>query len=372
MSGVRLDMALERHGAPDLALALATLMLVAVGMLLIYSASAILALGRYSDSYHFIKSQLLFLGVGMAAGAVVLSLPLATLRRLATPVMVFSLVLLALVLVPGLGRRVGGARRWLFGFQPSELAKLSLVVFCAERIARVNEGCDVLKECLLPVVGAMAAACGLLILEPDFGSTMQVALLGVGMLFLAGLPKLFFVLPLAVIIPAAVLFVTHSAYRLRRVEIFLDPWKDPQGKGFQICHSLMAFGSGGLLGAGLGQGVQKLYYLPEPHTDFIFATAGEEFGFLGCLLILGVFMVFLWRGVMISLKLEDTFLKLAAAGITALFGLQVAINLFVVLGMAPTKGTTLPFLSQGGSALVVDLIGVALLLNLSRHLGERR
>jgi len=371
MSGARLDM-LERKGSPDLALALATLMLVLVGMLLIYSASAILALGRYGDSYHFIKSQIFFLGVGMAAGAVVLTQPLSALRRWATPAMALSLALLAMVLVPGLGRRVGGARRWLFGFQPSELAKLALVVFSAERIARAAEGADWLKECLLPVAGATGLACGLLILEPDFGSTMQVALLGTGMLFLAGLPSLFFIAPLAVIIPAGVLFVTHSAYRMRRIEIFLDPWKDPQGKGFQICHSLMAFGSGGLLGAGLGQGVQKLYYLPEPHTDFIFATAGEEFGFLGCLLILGVFLVFLWRGVMISLKLEDAFLKLAAAGVTALFGLQLAINLFVVLGMAPTKGTTLPFLSQGGSALVVDLLGVALLLNLSRHLGERR
>jgi cell division protein FtsW len=367
---------LRRSGVPDLTLALATLMLMAVGMLLIYSASAILALNRYNDSYHFIKSQLMFMVVGLGLGIWVLGLPLEKLRRWATPAMIIVLAMLALVLIPGLGRRVGGARRWLalgpLGFQPSELAKLVLVVFGAERIARVREGADVVKECLVPVAGAMLLACGLLMLEPDFGSTVQIFLLGAGMLFLAGLPMWLFAAPLALAVPAAVIFVTHSAYRMRRVEIFLDPWKDPQGKGFQICHSLMAFGSGGLLGAGLGQGVQKLYYLPEPHTDFIFATAGEEFGFLGCLLILGIFLVFLWRGVMIALKLQDPFLKLAAAGITALFGLQVVINLFVVLGMAPTKGTTLPFLSQGGSALVIDLVAVALLLNLSRHLGESR
>ena len=165
MSGAHTGM-LDRRGSPDLALALATLMLVVVGMLLIYSASAILALGRYGDSYHFIKSQLFFLGVGMAAGAVVLTQPLSALRRWATPAMALSLALLAMVLVPGLGRRVGGARRWLFGFQPSELAKLALVVFSAERVARAAEGADWLKECLLPVAGATGLACGLLILEP--------------------------------------------------------------------------------------------------------------------------------------------------------------------------------------------------------------
>jgi cell division protein FtsW len=180
----------------------------------------------------------------------------------------------------------------------------------------------------------------------------------------------YFLAPLAVIVPAAVFFVARSPYRMRRIEVFLDPWKDAQGKGFQIVHSMMAFGSGGLLGSGLGEGVQKLYYLPEPHTDFIFSTAGEEFGFVGCLVILAVYAVFFWRGAAVALRARDEFTKLAAAGITAMLGLQVVVNLFVVLGLAPTKGTTLPFLSNGGSALVVNLLAVGILLNLSRKEGR--
>jgi len=207
----------------------------------------------------------------------------------------------------------------------------------------------------------------LILVEPDFGSTVLTCLMLTGLIFVAGMPARWLGWVAAVGIPAAVLLVLRSPYRLRRVEVFLDPWKDAGGAGFQITHSLMAFGTGGIFGAGLGEGKQKLYYLPEPHTDFIFATAGEELGLLGCLLILGFFLFLLWRCWVLVLTAQDRFVKLASLGITLFLGLQILANLFVVLGLAPTKGTTLPFLSSGGSALAIDLMAVGLLLNFSKH-----
>jgi cell division protein FtsW len=284
--------------------------------------------------------------------------------------MIAVIVLLALTLIPGIGKVAGGARRWIgagpLRFQPSELAKIALVLFAADRLSRPAPAGFSWKAGVPPVVLATALASGLTLLEPDFGSAVMIALISAGMLFCAGLRPGLFIWPGLAGLALATAMVMKSAYRLRRVQVFLDPWKDPNGAGFQIIHSMMAFGTGGLLGQGLGQGKQKLYYLPEPHTDFIFSTAGEEFGFVGCVALIAIFMLLLWRGFMIALKSKDSFLKLASLGITLMLGLQVIVNLFVVLGLAPTKGTTLPFLSAGGSALIVDLAAVGLLLNFSR------
>ncbi len=193
-----------------------------------------------------------------------------------------------------------------------------------------------------------------------------------GLLFVAGMPMRGVIWAGLAALPVLAYLVVSSPYRLRRVEVFLDPWKDPSGAGFQITHSLMAFGTGGIFGTGLGEGKQKLYYLPEPHTDFIFATAGEELGLLGCLLILGFFLLLLWRCWVLVLQAKDSFLKLASLGLTLFLGLQVLLNLFVVLGLAPTKGATLPFLSSGGSALLIDLMAVGLLLSFSKQIDAQR
>jgi cell division protein FtsW len=268
---------------------------------------------------------------------------------------------------------VYGARRWLnlgpLGFQPTELAKLALVLFAADRLTRpgLSQGPEAWKKAVAPVVLAALAGCGLMMLEPDFGSTVLFFLLGALLLICAGLPLWVLVPPAGLAALGAIALVIHSPYRLQRVLTFLHPWADERGHGFQIVHSLMAFGTGGILGMGLGNGIQKLYYLPEPHTDFIFSTAGEEFGLLGCVAVLALFAVLLWRGFLISLHARDPFLKLSALGITAMFGLQVLVNLFVVLGMAPTKGTTLPFLSYGGSSGIINFAAVGLLLNISRR-----
>jgi cell division protein FtsW len=365
-------LSLKAERVPDLPLTLVTLILMGVGVVMVYSTSAILAQGRYGNSYYFILRQLLFLGASLVAGLYVLRLDADMLRRLAVPLMALAFLALVMVLVPSLSRRVAGARRWIglgpFSLQPSEFAKLALVLFAADRLTcpKPAEGAN-WKTGVVPVLGAVVLGSVLLIKEPDFGGMALLAVLGFFMLFCAGAPLGWFAGPVLVVLPAMVYFVATSAYRMKRVAVFLDPWKDPQGRGFQIVHSMMAFGSGGLLGAGLGQGRQKLYYLPEPHTDFVFSTFGEEFGFAGCLLVLALFMTLLWRGFLIALRARDPFLKLTAAGMTCLLGLQTLINLFVVLGLAPTKGATLPFLSYGGSSLMASMICVAVILNVSRQ-----
>lgn len=359
----------EQRRAPDLGLAIMTLMLLMSGLMLIYSSSAILALGRFGDSLFYIKRQLVFACLGVLVLFWVMRQDKEAMRNMAGIMMVGVLALLALTLIPGIGKVAGGARRWLgvgpIRFQPSELAKIALVLFAADRLSKPNPGHFSWKAGVLPVIFVGLACAALTLLEPDFGSAVMIVLIVAGMLYCAGIDAKLFILPLLAALPLGAFIILHSAYRMRRVEVFLDPWKDPDGAGFQIVHSLMAFGTGGLLGQGLGQGKQKLYYLPEPHTDFIFSTAGEELGLWGCLCLLAIFALFLWRGFMIALKSKDSFLKLSSVGITLMLGLQIIVNLFVVLGLAPTKGTTLPFLSFGGSALMVDLAAVGLLLNFS-------
>lgn len=360
---------------PDFLMALATLALVSTGILMILSASSILAFNRYGDQLHFVKRQVLFGGLGVLVLAWVQGLDAARLRRLLPWVLGVTLLLLLAVLVPGVGHKVGGARRWLalgpLRFQPSELFKMVAVLFAADRLARVLDA-DQDWKAALPSLAPLAVGLLLVLLEPDFGSTVVGAAMLLGVLFVAGMPMRGLALTMLVGAPVGLLLMLRSAYRLRRVQVFFDPWKDPNGAGFQITHSMMAFGTGGLFGAGLGEGKQKLYYLPEPHTDFIFATAGEELGLLGCVLVLGFFLLLLWRCWVVVLKSRDNFLRLASLGLTLFLGLQVALNLFVVLGLAPTKGAALPFLSSGGSALVIDLMAVGLLMSFSKQVDAQR
>lgn len=359
-----------RAGRPDLLLALATLALATTGVLLILSASSILAFNRHGDQLYFVKRQVLFGGLGVLALVWAQGLDPQRLRRWLPWALLGVLTLLAAVLVPGLGRRVGGARRWLalgpFGFQPSELFKLVAVLFAADRLARALDA-GLPWKAALPSLAPLGLGLALVLVEPDFGATLVTVAMLLGLLFVAGLPWRVLGLGALAAAPLLAWLVVGSPYRLRRLEVFLDPWKDPHGAGFQITHSMMAFGTGGLFGAGLGEGKQKLYYLPEPHNDFIFATAGEELGLLGCLAILGFFVLLLWRAWVVVLKSRDTFLKLASLGLTLYLGLQVLLNLYVVLGLAPTKGAALPFLSSGGSALLFNLVAVGLLMGMGKH-----
>ncbi len=367
-----MSLSARRADAPvDLGLAWATILLLACGLLLIYSTSYVLAMSRMNDPYHYIKKQLMFVGMGLGVGLYLMKTPSETLRRYSGPALALVLGMLALVLIPGIGKVAGGARRWLgagpLRFQPSELAKIALVLFVANRLSHPGEGAKLWLRGKQGAMLAIAAAAGLTLLEPDFGSAVMLTLIGVSLLYVSGINlKTLWISALA-LLPLAAFFIIRSPYRMRRVTTFFDPWADPNGAGFQIVHSMMAFGSGGVSGEGLGQGKQKLFYLPEPHTDFIFATAGEEFGLVGCLTLLAIMMVFLWRGLAIALRNQDEFKKYAALGLSVYLGLQMVVNLFVVLGLAPTKGSTMPFLSSGGSSLVVNLMAVGLLLNFSRR-----
>lgn len=355
---------------PDFLMALAVLALVTTGLLLILSASSILAFDRYGNQLHFVEHQAAFAFAGTLALLWLQGISADTLRAKLPLLLGFATLLLLAVLVPGLGHKVGGARRWLgfsaLRFQPSELFKMVAVLFAAERLARVLEQGGTWRDAL-PSLAPLGLGLLLILAEPDFGSTVLTTLMLIGLLFVAGMPAVWLAWVGAVLVPAAAFLVLHSPYRLKRVKVFLDPWKDAGGSGFQITHSMMAFGTGGIFGAGLGEGRQKLFYLPEPHTDFIFATAGEELGLLGCLVILAFFVLLLWRCWLVALKARSLFPRLASLGLTLFLGLQVLANLFVVLGLAPTKGTTLPFLSSGGSALAIDLMAVGLLLNLSKQ-----
>jgi len=279
-------------------------------------------------------------------------------------------VLLLLVYIPGVGVTRGGSTRWVrifgFSFQPVEIAKLTLVIYMARFLSQKADYVRSFKRGILPSLTIFSIFLVLIYKQPDFGSVILVGLITFLMLFVGGAR----VHQIALLVIVAGLFVAYEIwqepYRLKRWLAFLDPWKDPEGDGYHIIQSFYAFGAGGILGTGLGAGMQKLHYLPTPHTDFIFSVVGEELGFVGSALIVVVFMIILWRGIRISLSAEDRFGSLLAVGISSLIGVQAAINVAVVTGSLPTKGITLPFISFGGSSLLVSLASIGILLNISR------
>ena len=280
-------------------------------------------------------------------------------------------MLLVLVLVPPFGQSINGTRRWLrwgpISVQPTELAKLALVVYLADFLARRQAVIGNLWRGILPPLMVTGGVAGLVLLQPDLGSAVAIVGVVLCMIFVAGarLAHLGMIGGLAV--PVVALAVYMAPYRLRRVLTFLDPWADPRGAGFQIIQSYLALGGGGFLGRGLGESKQKLFYLPEPHTDFIFAVLGEELGFLGALATVVLFGILLWRGIRIGLRVADPFGALVAFGVTALLVNQAVVNLGVVVGVFPTKGLPLPFVSSGGSSLLVAMAAVGLLLNVSQR-----
>jgi cell division protein FtsW len=293
------------------------------------------------------------------------------------PILALSILLLIVVLIPALGLslRVGVARRWLmtpwFSFQPSELGKLALVIFVAYALTKKG---DKIKEFLhgfLPIIAIAGVMVLLVILEPDIGTAVFMGILTMVLLFIGG-TRLSYLLALPLLAaPALYLFITRFPYGYRRIVAFLHPWEDMQGMGFQIVQSFVALGSGGPWGVGLGDGKQKLFFLPAAHTDFILAILGEEAGFIGIMVVIILFALLIWRGVRISLKTEDTFGAHLAMGLTCMIALQVIINMGVVLGLLPTKGLTLPFISYGGTSVVANLVGVGLLLSISAS-GEKK
>lgn len=343
--------------------------LTTLGLVMIYSASAVSAAERAGDAFVFVKGQLVAAGAGLAAMFLSMRLGYRRLEGWAYPLLLLSLLTMILVLIPGIGHLAGGARRWIrlagFGFQPAELAKLAIVVYLARSLARKKEKVRNFSIGFVPhtlVIGLFAL---LLLAQPDFGSAVLLGALLFVMLFCAGAKISWLVASVLLSIPLLVHLIATEEYRLRRFLAFLDPWKHRQDIGYQVAESLLSVGSGGVLGQGLGAGKKKLFYLPEAHTDFIFSVIGEELGLVGIALVTFLFGLFLWRGIRATLYAPDAFGAYLALGCTALIGLQAVLNMLVALGLLPTKGLALPFVSYGRSSLVVSLWAAGMLLSIS-------
>jgi cell division protein FtsW len=357
----------------DRVLFLTTILLVAVSIVMVYSASAVMADNRYGQPYFFLIKQLLWATLGVALLWFVMRIDYRMYRE---PVFIWScLGIVAVALVAVLfGPPVNNARRWFsvggLGIQPSELAKLSAIVFIAalleRRMHRINE----VRYALLPISIVVGGLAGLILLEPDFGTAMTLALIAAVMVFAAGVSYTYVIGAVLAAVPIVAVLVMSSGYRRRRLTAFLNPWDDPLGDGFQIIQSLIAVGTGGITGRGVMNGVQKLFYLPEAHTDFIYAVISEELGLIGATCVLVCFCVITWRGLRIALRAPDAFGGFLALGLTTMVAVQGFVNMSVVLGLLPTKGIPLPFVSAGGSSLLINLIGMGVLLNVSQHATE--
>jgi cell division protein FtsW len=364
---------MPRRLTPDLWLFGVVVTLVSLGVVMVYSASAIIAGERFQDSFYFLKRQLCWAALGFAALWAAMRLDYRRLERLVIPLLALSVVLLALVLVPSLGREINGTRRWLrlgpLAFQPVELAKFALVLYLAAFLTRRREVLGSFGQGLLPVLLVAGGMAGLTVLQPDLGNSLALVILTLTLAYLAGARVGHMLAIGAAALPLVAVLVAMKPYRWRRMAAFLNPWDDPQGSGFQIIQSFLALGSGGWLGRGLGESRQKLFYLPEPHTDFIFAIVGEELGLLGAAGVVALFAVLVWRGLRIGLRAPDPFGGYLALGLTLMLATETIVNLGVVTGALPTKGLPLPFVSFGGSALLTAMFSAGVLLNISQHAG---
>ncbi len=353
----------------NLLILIPVILLIGLGLLMVYSASSNIAEHRFGDSNFYLKRQILFCFIGIIAMMVTRYIPCTLYQKLVYPLLLVSVALLALLFVPGLGRKVGGAYRWMslggFSFQPSEMVKFSLAVYLAYSMSKKGTDLALFTKGLLPHMLVVGTFMVLIYLQPDLGTAVIIGVWTLVLLFVGGVRilQLFALFLLAA--PVVIWMIWHAEYRLRRIMAFMNPWDDPRGIGFQIIHSFLAFGSGGIFGAGLGNSKQKLFYLPEPHTDFALSIMGEELGFVGVTATIALFGVLIMGGIRIALNAKDLYSSYLALGLTCFLGLQVIVNMAVVLGLLPTKGLTLPLISYGGSSLVMTLAGIGVLLNIS-------
>ena len=341
---------------------------------MVFSASAVTARDVYGNGYYFLLRQILWLGMGLAAMMLVMNLDYRRLRR---PAVIFTGLFIALSMLVGVFflDKSHATHRWIrlgpASLQPSELAKLAVIFYLAwfleMRRRPETTGINDWKQTILPAVGPVLALVGLIVMEPDLGTAVEIFLIALAMVYVAGLHGKYIAFAGLAALPVVYLLIVRVSYRYERVVAFLNPTADPQGRGFQLLQSLIAVGSGGFSGVGLMESKQKLFYLPEAHTDFIFAVLCEEAGFIGGAILLGLFVIYGWRGMRTAFRATDEFGRFAALGITVMVLSQALINLGVVLGMMPTKGIPLPFVSYGGSSLLVMLVATGVLLNISQH-----
>ena len=338
---------------------------------MIYSSSYIWAEYKFNDAYKYVKQQSLFAIIGAILMIIVSKIDYKIYYKKAWPIFICSIILLILVLIPGIGSVRNDSRSWFgigsFGIQPSEAAKLSLIILTSKYLTNSNKFIKDIKKGVIPILLVLFLVFGLIMLQPDFGTGMIIVVSIIALLYIAGVNIKFFIGLGLIGIVGIILLIIVAPYRMDRITSFIDPWKDPLGTGFQIIQSLYAIGPGGLLGQGFLNSRQKHFYLPEPQTDFIFSIISEEFGIAGVLIVSSLFIFILYCGMKIALNSKDSFGKYLAFGMTFQMLIQTLMNLMVVIGLIPVTGVTLPFLSYGGSSLLISMVSIGIILNISKQ-----
>jgi len=359
-----------KAGPVDFTLALTVIFLLTIGIIMVFSSSYYEALYKFNSSYHFIKRQAMWAVLGIFSMVFFMNFPYWHLSKLSKLIMAAAVILLIGVLTP-LGVTRNGATRWLsLGFtdiQPSEFAKLAMIIFLADILAKIKDRIKYFFKGLIPMLGLTGVICFLILLQPDLSTAVSIAGTACIMFFAAGAQMLHMSMLGLGGLGLGVVLVLMEPYRMRRITAFIDPWSDKLDTGYQIIQSLYALGSGGPFGVGIGKSLQKHFYIPEPQNDFIFAILGEELGFLGGMMVIVLFLLLIWRGARIALSAPDLFSSMLAIGITGIIAVQVFINIAVVTSSMPVTGMPLPFISYGGTALLVTMSGVGILLNISRY-----
>ena len=348
----------------------AVIVLALFGLVMIYSASSIWAEYKFNDSFHYVKYQGIFLIIGTILMYAVSKIDYSIYYKNSNKILLVCMILLILVLIPGIGSVRNGSRSWFgigsLGIQPSEAAKLGLLIFTSKYLSNSNKFIKSYKEGVFPILGITLLFFGLIMLQPDLGTGVILVMSIISLLFIAGVNMKFFIGGGVLGVLGIIVLILIAPYRMDRITSFINPWEDALGTGFQIIQSLYAIGPGGLLGTGFLNSVQKHFYLPEPQTDFIFSIIAEEFGVMGAFIVVGLFALILWRGIKISLNTKDSFSKYLSFGMIFQMIFQATMNLMVVIGLIPVTGVTLPFLSYGGSSLLVSMASIGIILNISR------
>jgi len=356
----------------DIIVLMMAVILTCFGVVMVYSASSVMAAKKFHDGFYFLKRQSLFALLGFGAMVVAMHIDYHVWKRWAVPLFFICFLLLLAVFLPGIGGTAKGASRWIrlpgFNFQPSELAKVALIIYLAYSLDKRQEKLKQFVSGFFPYLLILGVFIVVLLKQHDMGAALTMLFVAIVMLFAAG-TRLQYILGMGLVaLPGICYLVFTKTYRMRRITAFLDPWQDPTDAGFQIIQSWLAFGTGGVFGQGLGEGKQKLFYLPEAHTDFILSVCGEELGFLGVIVVASMFLLLVQRSIRVAIAAEDNFGRFLAFGIAVLIGLEAFTNMAVVTGMLPTKGLALPFISYGGSSLIISLTAIGILLNVSTRM----
>ena len=355
----------------DFYLFTAIIILILFGAIMIYSASSIWANYKFEDSFYYVKRQMIFIVLGIFLMITTSKIDYNIYYDKSNKILAICILLLILVLIPGIGSVRNGSRSWFgigsLGIQPSEAAKLGMIIFTSKYLTNSSKFLKSYKYGVFPILGVLFLLFGLIMLQPDLGTGMILVVSIISLLFIAGVNMKFFIGGGILGLIGVIILIAIAPYRMDRITSFINPWNDPLGTGFQIIQSLYAIGPGGLLGRGYLNSIQKQFYLPEPQTDFIFSIIAEEFGIVGTIFVVFMFSFIIYRGIKIALRTKDSFAKYLAFGMSFQLAFQALMNLMVVIGMIPVTGVTLPFLSYGGSSLLITLVSMGIILNISRY-----